>query len=202
MSFCTPKWDSSQNHYTIDTTDEFRSSGKYLISVKKDSHGNTGFADEEEVHDCTDSLIQLLITEGAQNSWFSKLPSHEQLMKRVRHSFAKLALANESVASLLRILMTPKLLTLVWMPEVSRAPPLCIDDSESESDAGTEPELQESSLPPVALRDVSSQSQEAYLLSRLRAAKARVEEERTRMQYFETTGRMPPDSESEEEEEE
>lgn len=188
----------------IDTTDEFRSSEKYSISLKKDSHGNTAFAHEEELHDSTDSLIQALITEGDKNAWFSKLPSHEQLMKRVRHSFAKLALANESVASLLRILMTPKVLTLVWMPEVSRAPPLCIEDSESEleSDAGTEPELQESSLPPVALRDVVSQSQEAYLLSRLRAAKARVEEEQTRMQYFETTGRMPPDSDSEEDEEE
>ena len=186
----------------IDTTDEFRSSGKYSISLKKDNHGNTAFANEEEVHDATDSLIQALITDGAKNSWFSKLPSHEQLMKRVRHSFAKLCLPNESVASLLRILMTPKVLTLVWMPEVSRAPPLCIDDSESESDAGTELELQESSLPPVALRDVASQSQEAYLLSRLRAAKARVEEERTRMQYFETTGRMPPDSDSDSEGEE
>ena len=70
------------------------------------------------------------------------------------------------------------------------------------ADAGTELELQESSLPPVALRDVASQSQEAYLLSRLRAAKARVEEERTRMQYFETTGRMPPDSDSDSEGEE
>ena len=96
--------------------------------------------------------------------------------------------------------MTPKLLTFVWIPEVSRAPPLCIDDSES--DAGTEPELEESSLPPVALKDIASQSQEAYLLSRLRAAKARVQEEQTRMQYFETTGRMPPDSESDEDEEE
>ena len=181
-------------------TDEFRSSGKYMISLKKDTNGSTSFADEEEVNDSTDSLIQILITEGSQNSWFSKLPSHEQLMKRVRHSFGKLALPNETVASLHRVLMTPKILTLIWVPEVPAAPPLCFDD-DSDSDAGTEPELEESSLPPVALKDIASQSQEAYLLSRLRAAKARVEEEQTRMQYFEKTGRMPPDSESDEDEE-
>jgi len=203
MSFCVPKWDASQNHYSIDTTGEFRSSGKYSISLKKDTHGNTAFANEEELHDSTDSIVNLLIKEGSENSWFSKLPSHEQLMKRIRHSFAKLSLPNETSAILLRVLMTPKLLTLVWMPEVSRAPPMCFEDSEyeSESDLGTEPEFEESSLPPVALRDLAAESKEAYLLTRLRAAKARVEEEQIRMQYFETTGRMPPDSESEEEEE-
>ena len=185
-------------------SEEFRSLGKYSTSLKKDIHGNTAFANEEELHDVTDSIVHLLIKEGADNSWFSKLPSHEQLMKRIRHSFTKLALPNETMASLLRILMTPKLLTLVWMPEPARAPPLCFDDSESESDSdlGTEPELQESSLPPVALRDMAANSREAYLLTRLRAAKARVEEEKTRMQYFEATGRMPPDSDSEDEDEE
>jgi hypothetical protein len=83
----------------------------------------------------------------------------------------------------------------------STAPPLYIDDSEgddSESEPGTEPDISESNLPPVALTDDTQQTREEYLLTRLRAAKARVEAEQIRMQYFETTGRMPPDSESEE----
>jgi len=53
----------------------------------------------------------------------------------------------------------------------------------------------------VALRDTVQESHEEYLLTRLRAAKARVEAEKMRMQYFETTGRMPPDSESDDEDE-
>jgi hypothetical protein len=49
------------------------------------------------------------------------------------------------------------------------------------------------------LTDDAKETQEEYLLTRLRAARARVEAEQIRMQYFETTGRMPPDSESEDE---
>jgi len=67
------------------------------------------------------------------------------------------------------------------------------EDSENE----VEPEIAESNLPPVALTDDASESHEEYLLTRLRAAKARMKAEQVRMQYFETTGRMPPDSESE-----
>jgi hypothetical protein len=69
------------------------------------------------------------------------------------------------------------------------------DSEESEA----EPEIEESNLPTVALRNTGGESQEEYLLTRLRAAKARVETEQIRMQYFEATGRMPPDSESEDE---
>ena len=197
MSFCTPKWDAAQSHYSIETTSEFRSRSTYTVSIMKDTHGSTVFTDEDELQNFTDALVHTLIKEGSDHSWFSKLPSHEQLMKRIRHSFARLALENETSSSLVRILMTPKLLTLVWMPEVSRAPPMCFEDSDS--DAGIEAELQDSALPPVALRNMTAESQEAYLLTRLRAAKARVEEEKIKMQYFETTGRMPPDSDSEEE---
>jgi hypothetical protein len=73
-------------------------------------------------------------------------------------------------------------------------------DSDSEgSSVGDEVEVTESELPPVELVDDSQQTHEEYLLTRLRAAKARVETEQIRMQYFEATGRMPPDSETEDE---
>ena len=51
----------------------------------------------------------------------------------------------------------------------------------------------------MELVDDAQETQEQYLLTRLRAAKARVEAEQIRMQYFEATGRMPPDSEDEDE---
>ena len=41
-----------------------------------------------------------------------------------------------------------------------------------------------------------------YLLTRLRAAKARVEAEQIRMQYFEAMGSMPPESDEDEDEDE
>ena len=71
------------------------------------------------------------------------------------------------------------------------------EDSESDG----EESIAESNLPPVALRADRAASHEEYLLTRLRAAKARVEAEQIRMQYFEATGRMPPDSEDEDEDE-
>jgi hypothetical protein len=65
----------------------------------------------------------------------------------------------------------------------------------------SEPEVEDSSLPPVALKSSHEGGQENYLLTRLRAARARVEAEQIKMQYFETTGRMPPDSEEDEDDE-
>jgi hypothetical protein len=123
-------------------------------------------------------------------------------MKRVRHTFKSLARDDENAAALRTIILTPKQLTLVWEPFVKQKPllPISFEDSDdSDSSAGEEVELPESDLPPVQLTDDSQQSQEEYLLTRLRAAKARVEAEQIRMQYFEATGRMPPDSESEDE---
>lgn len=209
--FVTPKWDPRQGHYTIDMSDDYKHTAAHLL-ISRDTLGSTIFTDIDDLHNTTDAIINILIQEGSKNKWFSKLPSHEQLMKRIRHTFVRLATENDTKAGLSAILMTPKILTLVWNPiakpiiietadkDVStEPPPLYFEDSDS--DAGTEPELQESALPPVALRDTTQESQEEYLLTRLRAARARVETEQIRMEYFETTGRMPPDSESDDEDE-
>jgi len=208
--FVTPKWDPRQGHYMIDMTDDYKNATSEYLLISRDSLGSTTFSDLDELHNTTDQVINTLIREGAKNKWFSKLPSNEQLMKRIRHTFLRLATENDTKAGLTAILMTPKFLTFVWTPIAkpvemvdkkisTEAPPLYFEDSDS--DAGTEPELQESALPPVALRDTVQESHEEYLLTRLRAAKARVEAEKMRMQYFETTGRMPPDSESDDEDE-
>ena len=86
----------------------------------------------------------------------------------------------------------------VIIPSVG--PQISFEDSESEgSSEGDEVEISESALPPVELVDDAQETQEQYLLTRLRAARARVEAEQIRMQYFEATGRMPPDSEDEDE---
>jgi hypothetical protein len=74
------------------------------------------------------------------------------------------------------------------------------EDSDDEG-LMSEPEVSDSNLPPVELVDDARRMREEYLLSRLRAAKARVEEEQIRMQYFEATGKMPPESEDEDEDE-
>jgi hypothetical protein len=197
MSFLSPKWDASQGHYVINTSEELRASVEDHLPIAKDNVGSTVFTDVDALHEATDDLVNCLIDEGQKGKWFSKLPSHDQLMKRTRHTFSQLASDTDTCAVLTTVLMTPKLLTFVWMPlTVSpTAPPLCFEDSDS--DAGTEPELSESSLPPVVLKESVKESQEEYLLTRLRAAKARVEIEQIRMQYFDATGRMPPDSESE-----
>lgn len=220
--FLTPKWDAIQGYYSIEVTDTDIS-----VLITRNHMGSTVFPDLDGLHNSTDEILHALIREGEANNWFSKLPSHEQLMKRVKHTFAKLATGSDNRAILSVIQMTPKQLTLVWSPitvlppppppppppsppsppyhphmeepHVVRAPPLYFEDSDS--DAGTEPELQESALPPVALRDSVQESHEDYLLARLRAAKARVETEQIRMEYFETTGRMPPDSDDEDEDE-
>ena len=199
MTFNPPVWDQTNSHYVINLLPSVYETTQVLI--KKDTNGSTTFNDLDAVENITDTIIHKLIDEGASGNWFSKLPSHDQLMKRVRHTFLRLAKENENAAILNTLLLTPKQITLVWNPaiHVVLSPQIAFDsDSEGSSD-GDEVEVAESDLPPVELVDDSQQSQEEYLLTRLRAAKARVEAEQIRMQYFEATGRMPPDSESEDE---
>jgi hypothetical protein len=200
MSFVAPTWDSSNCQYIIELLPAY--SDKTRTFIKKDANGSTVFADADFVENITDAVVHNLIEEGSSNNWFTKLPSHEQLMKRVKHVFKTLAQESQNAAVVTSLLLTPKQISFVWDPIVftNSVLPFSFDDSDSDSDsAGEEVDLPESNLPPVKLTDDSQQSHEEYLLTRLRAAKARVEAEQIRMQYFEATGRMPPDSESEDE---
>ena len=206
MSFVSPHWDATEAHYIINTTPSLKTSSRLSIGLSP-SNGSTVFLDDDAVHNVTVHALHSLIDEGSSNKWFSKLPSHEQLLKRHQHRFSSLADREKNFAFLDCILMTPKTLTLVWslitvkpeVPQLPQVPKMEFEDSEDELDS--EPEVSESDLPPVELRDDSKVSQEEYLLTRLRAARARVEAEQIKMQYFETTGRMPPDSEDEEDDE-
>lgn len=198
MSFVPPVWDAANGHYVIDVVPSF--SSRTSVFIQKDSNGSTIFKDDDLLENYTDQVIQNLIDEGASGKWFTKLPSHEQLMKRVRHSFKVLA-NSENAAVLSTLLLTPKVVTLVWTPTtvaVSSAPQISFEDSEEETE-DEKVDIPESNLPTMELVDDTQETQEEYLLTRLRAARARVEAEQIRMQYFETTGRMPPDSESEDE---
>jgi len=203
MSFVSPRWDTTEAHYIINTTPSLKTSSRLAIGLSP-SNGSTVFLDDDAVHNVTVNALHSLIDEGSANKWFTKLPSHEQLLKRHQHRFSSLADREKNFAFLDCILMTPKTLTLVWSlitvkPEVPQVPKMEFEDSEDELDS--EPEVSESDLPPVELKDDSKVTQEEYLLTRLRAARARVEAEQIKMQYFETTGRMPPDSEDEEDDE-
>jgi hypothetical protein len=200
MSFISPRWDATEAHYVIDTTPSLKLSSRLAIGLNS-SNGSTVFLDDDAVHNITVEALYSLITEGAENKWFTKLPSHEQLLKRHQHRFSSLADREKNFAFLDTILMTPKTLTLVWslITVKPEAPKMEFEDSEDE--LNSEPEVSESDLPPVELKDNSKETQEEYLLTRLRAARARVEAEQIKMQYFETTGRMPPDSDSEEDDE-
>ena len=196
MSFLSPVWESANSHYIIQVSQAQSESSR--MSITKDTNGNTIFNDLDSLENVTDRLIHNLIKEGSEGNWFSKLPTHEQLMKRVRHTFGSLAENANNSALLTTILLTPKQLTFVWKPETynkAQAPKIEFDDSSSDDSV----DLKESDLPPVTLTDDAQETQEEYLLTRLRAAKARVEAEQIRMQYFEATGRMPPDSDSEDE---
>jgi hypothetical protein len=198
MSFVPPVWDAANGHYVIDVVPAF--SSRTSVFIQKDTNGNTVFKDADLLENYTDQIIQNLIDEGASGKWFTKLPSHEQLMKRVRHSFKVLA-NSENAAVLTTLLLTPKVVTLVWTPTmvaVSSIPQISFEDSDEETE-DEKVDIPESDLPTMELVDDAQETQEEYLLTRLRAAKARVEAEQIRMQYFETTGRMPPDSESEDE---
>jgi hypothetical protein len=122
-------------------------------------------------------------------------------MKRIKHTFSKLSDENNNMAYVNNILMTPKLLTIVWTPitvKEDTGPQMYVDDSDASDGMESEPEVANSHLPPVALKQSVEDTQEEYLLTRLRAARARVEAEQIKMQYFEATGKMPPDSESDE----
>ena len=200
MAFVSPKWDSAQNHYSIETTSDLRATMRSAIN--RNNVGSTVFSDTDDVHDRTVEVLHSLISEGSQNKWFTKLPSHEQLLKRVRHTFSSLGDSENNMAFLQTLLMTPKQLTLVWTPitvKESEAPPMYFEDSDGETESDVE--VEDSALPPVSLTDDVKLTQEEYLLTRLRAARARVEAEQIKMQYFETTGKMPPDSDSEEDSE-
>ena len=199
MTFNPPVWDSSNSHYVINLLPTFYE--KTQVLIKKDTNGSTTFTDLDMVENVSDSIVHNLIEEGAAGKWFTKLPSHDQLMKRVRHTFLRLAQESETAAVLNTLLLTPKQITLVWNPAVKviSNPQISFDSDSEESSDGDEVDVAESELPPVELVDDSQETQEAYLLTRLRAAKARVEAEQIRMQYFEATGRMPPDSEDEDE---
>jgi hypothetical protein len=198
MSFLSPKWQPENKQYFIETTETLRAETR--VAISKDTTGSTVFTATDEVHNITTELVHDLIEEGDMNKWFSKLPTHEQLMKRINHTFSKLSDENNNMAYVNNILMTPKLLTIVWTPITVKAntgPQMYFDETDDSEGMESEPEVENSRLPPVALRQGAEESQEEYLLTRLRAARARVEAEQIKMQYFETTGRMPPDSESE-----
>jgi len=203
MTFVAPVWDSANGHYVINLLPASVDNSR--VAIVKDTNGNTTFSNLDSVNNLTDSVIYDLIEEGSSGSWFAKLPSHEQLLKRVRHSFETLAQDTQNAAVLKTLLLTPKSVTFVWRPMTfspPAVPPISFDESGSESGEssdGDQVEIPESALPPMELVDDAKESQEEYLLTRLRAAKARVEAEQIRMQYFEVTGRMPPDSESEDE---
>jgi len=201
MSFVPPSWDAANGHYVINLLPAF--TDKVRTMIKKDTNGNTVFDDNDTVENFTDVVITNLIDEGSSGNWFAKLPSRDQLVKRVRHSFKSLANDNDNSALLTTLFLTPKVVTFLWTPSFvapSNVPQISFEDSESEgSSEGDEVEIPESALPAVELVDDAQETQEQYLLTRLRAARARVETEQIRMQYFEATGRMPPDSEDEDE---
>jgi hypothetical protein len=201
MSFVPPTWDAANGHYVINLLPAF--ADKVRAIIKRDTNGSTVFNDNDTVENFTDMVITNLIDEGSSGNWFAKLPSRDQLVKRVRHSFNSLAQDNDNSALLTTLLLTPKVVTFLWTPKYiapSTIPQISFEDSDSEgSSEGDEVEISESALPPVELVDDAQETQEQYLLTRLRAAKARVEAEQIRMQYFEATGRMPPDSEDEDE---
>jgi hypothetical protein len=215
-----PVWESQTSEYVLKIHEEF---AKDAIARIPD-YGTAKFQETDEVLNITDDLIAALISEGAEKKWFAKLPTQEQLLKKVSHTFATLATADQNAARPVLLRLNPKKVTIVWQPEARSAPPapppLAFEDSEPEesedsgSEEGPEPEIAESNLPAVALRESGfavtrsrgdreevEMTREQYLLTRLRAAKARLEAEQIRMQYFEATGQMPPDSDSEEDSE-
>lgn len=198
--FIPPVWNSTESFYDIRLTESFQNDTR--VTITRSNSGSTIFSNTDMVTQVTNTLVTILLKEGDDNKWFSKLPTHANLMKRVNNSFKSLATANEHHAVVSSIQMTPKTLMLVWSPVVYTPQAIPGMGFDSDSELESDPEFAESNLPPVPLTGTNQQSREEYLLTRLRAAKARLETEHIRMEYFETTGRMPPDSEEEEEEEE
>ena len=202
--FTAPEWMSNESQYKLTVTEDYARSlaANTTVGLKKDSAGSYTFSNQDQLLEVTSALLHSLLKEGSENNWFAKLPSHEQLLKRVTHTFLSLPLPNQTLAFVSCVYMNPKVLTLQWTPV---APPqqkhqqqgIYFEDSDSDG-----ADITESNLPPVALRSDRVATQEEYLLTRLRAAKARVEAEQIRMQYFEATGSMPPESDEDEEEDE
>ena len=209
--FSTPTWAAQQQAYQIQVVETFAKDN--LVPLTRDTTGSVTFADQDNLLDAVDTVLHALISEGEKNKWFAKLPTHEQLMKRTKHTFSTLPTEDQNTGCLITLWLTPKQVTLVWRPETttSPAPPLAFEESEaegseegseSEEDTAVATEIPESNLPPVNLQNEDARARERYLLARLRAAKARVEAEQVRMMYFEETGNMPPDSETEDEDSE
>jgi hypothetical protein len=198
---------SNESQYKLAVTEDYAKSlaANTSVNLKRDSAGSYTFSNQDQLLEVTSALLHSLLKEGSENNWFSKLPSHEQLLKRVKHTFLSLPEPNQTLAYVSCVYMNPKVLTLQWTPV---SPPLLpaaqvqqqgiyFEDSDSE-----DADITESNLPPVELRNDRAATQEEYLLTRLRAAKARVEAEQIRMQYFEATGSMPPESDEDEDEDE
>ena len=182
--FTAPEWMSNESQYKLTVTEDYARSlaANTSVGLKRDSAGSYTFSNQDQLLEVTSALLHSLL----------------------KHTFLCLPEPNQTLAFVSCVYMNPKVLTLQWTP-VS-PPPLpsaqvqqqgiYFEDSESE-----EADITESQLPPVELRDNRLVSQEEYLLTRLRAAKARVEAEQIRMQYFEATGSMPPESDDEDEDE-
>lgn len=205
--FTAPEWISNESQYKLTVTEDYARSfaANSSVDLKRDSAGSYTFSNQDQLLEVTSALLHSLLKEGSENNWFAKLPSHEQLLKRVKHTFLCLPEPNQTLAFVSCVYMNPKVLTLQWTPVSPPPPPsaqvqqqgIYFEDSESE-----DADITESNLPPVELRNDRLVSQEEYLLTRLRAAKARVEAEQIRMQYFEATGSMPPESDEDEDEDE
>ena len=200
-TFTTPEWIAADSHYQINLEESFIQST--IVELTKEK-GAIVFGDIDKQYEITVEILHRLIREGTEQKWFSKLPTHEQLLKRVKHNFSDLPHDDQIIAVLKVLYLTPKSITFLWTPEsptkYQTKGGLYFEDSDCESDEDEDLEIPESDLPPVSLREDPVLTQEEYLLTRLRAAKARVESEQIKMKYFEMTGKMPPDSESEEDE--
>jgi hypothetical protein len=200
-TFTTPEWIAADSHYQIKLEESFIQST--IVELAKDK-GAIVFGDIDKQYEITVEILHRLIREGTEHKWFSKLPTHEQLLKRVKHNFSDLPHDDQIIAVLKVLYLTPKSITFLWTPEsptkYQTKGGLYFEDSDCESDEDEDLEIPESDLPPVSLREDPVLTQEEYLLTRLRAAKARVESEQIKMKYFEMTGKMPPDSDSEEDE--
>jgi hypothetical protein len=197
--FVAPVWNSTDNHYVLDITAEYKNDT--TVEIQLSNSRSTIFSNTDDVTEKTNRVIGHLIKEGEENKWFSKLPTHANLMKRVSNTFNNLANTEQQHAFLLKVLMSPKTLVFIWEPFTKKKDSNTGFTFESDSEMESEPEITQSNLPPVPITTTNRQTKEEYLLARLRAAKARVETEEIRMEYFETTGYMPPDSEIESEEE-
>ena len=197
--FAAPVWNATENHYVLDITEEYKPQTN--VDIQLSNSNSTIFSNTDDLTEKTNQVVTHLIKEGEENKWFSKLPAHANLIKRVTNTFKNLAKSEEHHAFLSKVLMSPKSLVLIWEPFAKKKESTTGFTFDSDSEMESEPEISQSDLPPVPITATTRLTKEEYLLARLRAAKARLETEEIRMEYFETTGYMPPDSEMESEEE-